>query len=101
MTIVSLDFLVKVLNCGKERRDNQNIREEVKRHLDPTALKMRSYSGKALLIVKKAKDCLSHGCYTVDGCVQVASARRMLGFSLRCQLRTKTLCVKLPQRPVI
>ena len=51
--------------------DNQTIREEVKRHLEPTALKLRSYSGEALSIVKKVHVRLSRGCYTVDACVQV------------------------------
>ena len=71
VTIVSLDFLVKALTCEKEHLDNQTIREEVKRHLEPTALKLRSYSGEALPIVKKVHVCLSRGCYTVDACVQV------------------------------
>ena len=71
VTIVSLDFLVKALTCEKEHLDNQTIREEVKKHLEPTALKLRSYSGEALPIVKKVHVRLSHGCYTVDACVQV------------------------------
>lgn len=42
VTIISLDFLVKALTCEKEHCDNQIIREEVKRHLEPTALKLGS-----------------------------------------------------------
>lgn len=55
----------KALACEKEHRDNQTICEEVKRHLEPTALKLRSYSGETLPIVKKAHVCLSRGRYTV------------------------------------
>ena len=89
VTIVSLDFLVKALTCEKEHLDNQTIREEVKRHLEPTALKLRSYSGEALPIVKKAHVHLSCGHYTVDACVQVqmnAPVQVLLGTDLQPRL---------------
>ena len=89
VTIVSLDFLVKALTCEKEHLHNQTIREEVKRHLEPTALKLRSYSGEALPIVKKAHVRLSHGRYTVDACVQVqmnAPVQVLLGTDLQPRL---------------
>ena len=79
VTIISLDFLVKVLTCEKEHHDKQTIREEVKRHLKPTALKLRSYSGEALPVVKQAHVHLSHGHYTVDTC---PSAEEFLSASL-------------------
>ena len=89
VTIVSLDFLVKALTCEKEHLDNQTIREEVKSHLEPTAFKLRSYSGEALPIVKKAHVRLSRGHYTVDACVQVqmnAPVQVLLGTDLQPRL---------------
>ena len=89
VTIVSLDFLVKALSCEKEHLDNQTLREEVKRHLEPTALKLRSYSGETSPIVKKPCVRLSHGRYTVDACVQVqmnAPVQVLLGTDLQPRL---------------
>ena len=54
VTIVSLDFLVKALTQVKEHCDHDTIQWEVKGHLEPTALKLKSYSSKALLIAEQA-----------------------------------------------
>ena len=71
VTITILDFLVEALTCEMEHHDNQTICEEVKRHLEPTALKLRAYSGEALPIVKQARVQLSHGRYTIGTYIQV------------------------------
>ena len=65
VTIVSLDFLAKG-HC-----DHDTIRQEVKGCLEPTALKLKSYSGEALPIVKQAHVQLSQGSYSITICVQV------------------------------
>ena len=102
MTIASLDFLVKVLTCGMEHRDKRIIREEVKRHLEPTALKLRSYSGEALPMVKQAHVCLSRGRYTVDTCVQVqmdAPVQVLLGTDMQPSLGFTWWTQRILSRP--
>ena len=104
VTIVSLDFLVKALTSGMEHCDNHTIRKEVKRHLEPTALKLRSYSGKALPIVKQACVCLSHGRYSIDTCVQVqmnAPVQVLLGTDLQPRLGFHLVTQRIPSRPKV
>ena len=88
VTIVSLSFLMnalvqqlKLINPSKEV-----IREEVKKRLEPTAFRLKSYSGDTLPIVKQACLQLSRGSYSISAWVQIqkdAPVELLLGTDLQ------------------
>lgn len=89
VTIISLEFLVKPLARGKKNCEQMAIREEVKSHLKPTTLKLKSYSGEDLPIVKQARVPISCGRYTITARVQVqmnAPVEVLLGTDLQPSL---------------
>ena len=84
-----------------EHCDHDTIRREVKGRLELTALKLKSYSGEALPIVKQARVQLSWESYSITTCVQVqmnAPIHFLLGTDLQSSLGLRIVDLGDPEQ---
>jgi hypothetical protein len=103
VSIISLEFLVKMLASEEEGQSPEVIRESVKSRLQPAPFHLKSYSGQNLLIVKQVRAKLSHGSYSIEAYIQVQKdtpVELLLGTDLQPQLGFLLLDVADEKHPL-